>query len=1324
MTTKLSLSVLFPFIIFFIPTPAATAGSYYFKHITIENGLSQNTVLSILQDSKGFMWFGTKDGLNRYDGNSFKIFKRDTGANSIGNNTIWALLEDNIGRIWIGTDKGIYIYVAEQESFSKFILKSDKGLELNDPVLDLKKDNKGNIWISTSRLYRYNPAKNTLIDLLPTDTESVIKPIPRSIMIDDDEVVWVSMLNGGINRYDEKTIGRPADDFENKRGLTKTHFSEMIGYKNNYIIAGTLNQGLKIIDKTSNEIKRFFNNNKSQLYVRTIKMFDNRLWVGTESGLYIINPDTQEADYIGLDKNNPFSLSDNVIYSMYKDREGGIWIGTYFGGLNYLPKQSDFFEKYYPGARKNTISGRRISGICADKEKNIWIGTEDAGLNKFNPLTNSFEHFNTDNGLSYHNVHDIILDGDNLWIGFFNNGIDVMNLKTGKIKHYDKSKTPNPIENNDVFALYRDSRGNIWVGTSSYAYLYHRESDGFIKQSQIGQHFISDILEDSKGRLWFATYDAGVIRYNPRTDECKQYNYSLFNSGSICFHKITSIFEDSKQRLWFAGESGGISVFNESNDNFTTYGIRQGLVSDMIYKILEDRQGFLWLSSNRGLMKFDPDKMEVIAFNTSNGILSNQFNYKSGFIDERGKIYFGSINGLITFYPDSFIQNDYIPPVVITQFKLFDKTGVYPPDNINNSNQIILKHNQSSFSIDFASLSYSAPELNKYAYRMKGLNNDWVYLDKAQQLIFSNLPHGRYVFEIKASNNDGVWNEIGTSIDIIIKPPFSRTTFAYSIYLLLISSLVIYVYHLNVKRIKSQTESDKIIFEKEKEKEIYNAKIDFFTNIAHEIRTPLTLIQSPLENIINNSEDKGIESDLQVMKKNTHRLLLLINQLLDFRRIEEDTFSLTFVRTDIAEIFSETFLRFTSAAKQRNLSFELQSPDYPILVDVDKEAITKVLSNLISNGIKYSSSKVVISFALSEEQLYIRVNSDGDIILPEFNKKIFEPFFQISDQHNRRLKSGSGIGLAIAKSLVELHKGTIELDRNVSDMNSFLVRIPVNQPNKIIMTDGFSEKDISHIHVSSRKKFTNKRGDIILVVEDDEDLQMFISEKLAKHYQVITAKNGAEALALVEQEPLSLIISDVMMPIMNGIELCKKLKHDNDYCHIPFVMLTAKTTTQNKIEGLEAGADAYIEKPFSFGMLYAQISNLLANRKKMRDAFASMPLVKADTIAMNKSDEIFLKKVTDVILDNIADSEFKVEQLADVLSMSRSSLLRKISGISGFTPNEFIKIVRLKRAAEMLQDGIYNVNEVCYLTGFSYPSYFSKSFFKQFGVLPKDFIKN
>jgi ligand-binding sensor domain-containing protein len=762
-----------------------------------------------MQDNTGFMWFGTKDGLNRYDGNSIKIFKHeDNNSFSLGNNTVWSLLEVSDGKIWVGTDRGIYVYNPTNNSFTKFNKKTKSNIEINGEVLDMKMDKSGCIWITSSNLFKYTISTGVLEAIFNNnvDNDPKTQPLSRawSLNVDNDNQVWISFHYGGIRKYNPsvKQIKMYQQDAMGK-DLTSLLISKTINIDNDYLLIASFNDGLRIMDKKTGDISTFpLGRNISQnLFVRDLGYFsDGNYWIGTESGLYIYNPASRETTHLYHDVNDRFSLSDNAIYSMYEDKEGGIWIGTYFGGINYFPLPYNHFEKHYPITNKNSLSGERVSGICEDVSGNIWIGTEDAGLNMFDIKTKQFRHYSPSaSGLNYHNIHDIVTDGNSLWIATFSRGINVLNLKTNTWKHYVKGPQPGMLDNNDIFSLYKDKSNNIWVGTSTGAFLFDRKSEQFIKQDYMQQHYVSDITEDELGQIWFATYINGVYCFNPRTKELKNYNYNPDDPTSICHYKITSIFLDSKNRLWFASESKGICMFDKATEKFIRYSMKDGFSNNVIYKILEDNEMNLWLSSNLGLMRFNPETKQVRIFTKNNGLPGNQFNYKSGYKDKSGKMYFGSLNGLISFQPKQFIFNTHIPPVVITDFHLLNDNNSQS-DNDPNTKFKKLKHTQSSFSISFSSLSYVAPEMNKYAYMMEGLDSDWNYLSSPQQITYSNLKHGKYIFRVKASNNDGLWNEHGDKLEIIISPPFWQTVWAYILYFIIVVAILFYIINYNKKK--------------------------------------------------------------------------------------------------------------------------------------------------------------------------------------------------------------------------------------------------------------------------------------------------------------------------------------------------------------------------------------------------------------------------------------------------------------------------------------------------------------------------------------------
>ena len=717
-------------------------------------------------------------------------------------------------------------------------------------------------------------------------------------------------------------------------------------------------------------------------------------------------------------------------------------------------------------------------------------------------------------------------------------------------------------------------------------------------------------------------------------------------------------------------------------------------------------------------------------YTTSNGLLGDQFNYRSSFEAEDGTIYLGSIDGFIAFNPKNFSENKFLPSIVITDFFLFGKE-VYAGEpgsplekSITFSDQLVLQSNQNSFSFRVAALDFQAPKTSRIMYKLEGFDTDWLTVGESPIVTYSNLRYGDYTFRVKVANSDGVWSDDEVVLEVHILPPFYLSIWAYCAYALLIigCSLQIVVYFKRRSNSKHRRQMEK--FEQEKEREVYHAKIDFFTNVAHEIRTPLTLIKGPLENIILKKQvDAETREDLNVMKQNTERLLNLTNQLLDFRKTESQGFRLNFAKCNVTEVLKETHVRFTSLAKQKGLEFTLQVPEKDFYAHVNREAFTKIISNLLNNGVKYAESYVHISLEVSEDNnsFRIRTENDGVIIPNEMKEEIFKPFVRFNEKEDGKVTTGTGIGLALSRSLAELHQGTLAMGEG-EENNTFCLTLPIVQDMTITLTpepEAGIDK-MSEIPAGEVEKKDNRPT--VLVVEDNPDMLAFVVRQLSKEYAVLTATNGEEALQVLDGNYVNLVVSDVVMPVMDGFELCKRIKSDLNYSHIPVILLTAKTNIQSKIEGMELGADAYLEKPFSVEYLQACASSLIQNREKLRKAFAQSPFVAANTMALTKADEDFIKKLNEVIQVNYSNPEFSMDDMADSLNMSRSNFYRKIKGVLDLSPNEYLRLERLKRAAQLLKEGENRVNEICYMVGFNSPSYFAKCFQKQFGVLPKDFV--
>ena len=1303
---------------------------YYFKNLSIRNGLSQNTVNAILQDRKGFMWLGTKDGLNRYDGLSFRKFKHDAAnPRSIGNSFITSLYEDFNGNIWVGTDAGVYIYYPEKEAFEEFDCQSLEKTRIERSVSMIAGDKQGRVWIAVEAqgMFCYDARQKLLRNYPLSEISSNIK----CFTFDSGGTLWLGFYGDGLyyskdNLATVHPYGSPEDG---KREFEGGVITKIVQGNYNCLYIGSVKEGVSELNLTSGQVRNLLAIDESgeSIFCRDLLPYsDNELWIGTESGIYIYNLRTAQFIHLRASLYDSYSLSDNAIYALYKDREEGLWIGSYFGGVDYYPRQYTYFAKYYPKNIANSLHGKRVREFCRADDGTLWIGTEDGGLNHFNPKTKEFHFFEPSAGFT--NIHGLCMDGSHLWVGTFSKGIRVIDTRTGMVlRTYTEGHTPHSLNDNSIFSICRTSAGEIYLGTLFGLLRYNRTQDNFDRIPELNGKFVYDIKEDSYGNLWLATYANGAYCYDVSVRRWKNYVFDAEDEKSLPYDKVLSVFEDSYRQIWLTTQGGGFCLFHPDTETFTRYGLKDGLPNDVVYQIVEDDDRFLWLTTNNGLVRFDPKTMEMKVFSTANGLPTNQFNYRSGFKDEAGNIYLGSINGFVAFDPRTFAENRQVPAVAITDFLLFNKevsvgeTDSPLKSSITFSDKVVLTADQNSFSFRIAALSYQAPRMNKLMYKLEGFDEGWLTIGESPLVTYSNLGYGDYVFKVKASNSDGVWNEQETSLHLSILPPFYLSGWAYCFYVLFfMGCLVCVIFYFKRRNYRKQHRQMEML-EQEKEREVYHAKIDFFTNVAHEIRTPLTLIKGPLENIILKKEvDSETKEDLYIMKQNTERLLNLTNQLLDFRKTETRGFRLNFTECDVVAVLRETYLRFTSLAKQKGLDFILELPQECFMADVNQEALTKIISNLLNNGVKYASTYLRIFLETDEKVFHIRTFNDGEMIPDTMKEEIFKPFVRLDKEDE--VTTGTGIGLALSRSLAELHQGSLMMEKG-EEVNCFCLTLPVNQDSTITL----SAENVSQVEENScgweqEETDTKEKKPMILVVEDNPDMLAFVRKQLTTEYSVLTAMNGIEALAALDNHYVNLVVSDVMMPQMDGFELCKTIKSDLSYSHIPVVLLTAKTNIQSKIEGLELGADAYIEKPFSVEYLLANISSLIHNREKLRQTFAKSPFVAANTMALTKADEEFIWKLNDIIQANLHNPEFSMEDMADALKMSRSSFYRKIKGVLDLSPNEYLRLERLKQAAQLLKEGKSRVNEICYTVGFNSPSYFSKCFLKQFGVLPKDFI--
>lgn len=1031
---------------FFFLTGICFAQPYYFRHYQVESGLSNNAVFATAQDKQGFMWFGTKDGLNRFDGYQFKTYRHDADNDgSIGNDLIYALHYDQSSRLWVGTNRGVYLYMPRTEKFR--LVKGTEKLRIND----IAHDRDGNLWIiSLKKIYVYDPHSDTITQLKRTfDATSV------SMMLDGS--IWISTMQGTIEQFDPRSKKFRSTFVMNKANPKDISWvTRILDMGNGEFLIGTANQGFKRFNRsagTTTEILTF-NPDQTAIYVRDmIRTSKGEYWIATETGIYIYS--AQGIVQLKNQHGDGYSLSNNAIYSLLEDSEKGIWAGTYFGGANYCTNRYAVFTKYFPQKGVNSISGNDVREICKDVKGRLWIGTEDAGLNMLDPQTGHFENFFPDGkatSISYSNIHGLLVDEDKLWIGTFEHGLDVMDLKTRKvIKHYTAGKG-NSLRAGFIVSFCKTRNGDILVATIEGLYRYNRKNDDFELVDGLPVMFYQSIYEDSRGNIWVSSFNNGLFCFNPAKKGYTQYKNDPRHSGSIGHNTVNGVFEDYKGKIWVTTDGGGLNLLDADTKTFTRITVKDGLPSNFLFKIIADDDHLLWITSSRGLIRFDPVSKTLRVFSTSNGLLTDQFNYNSGFKDRNGDIYFGSVEGMISFHPEQFRDSVTQPKLKITGFQIDNQEiGIHSDSVLRESilytNQLVLDNAQSTFSIDFAAVSFLSPDMTQYAYRMKGISDEWVHLKTNRKAYFTQLAPGKYTFEVKAlGNGNHTWTKKNPILQITVLPPFYRSNLAYLSYAILLGIACWFLlrsYHL---RIEDRNRKRMEQLESKKEKEIYQAKIEFFTNIAHEIRTPLTLIKGPMEDISKMaSVDPYLEKKLKIMQRNTDRIFNLTNQLLDFRKTEINGYSLNFVKTDLCEILNEIYAIFLPVAEKRNISYHIFLPSEAFEAYIDTEAFYKIVSNLIDNAIKYGDSLIELKLwspnVLSGKAL-ITITSDGKPITADLHEKIFEPFFRATDS---QIRQGTGIGLSLSKSLADLHGGSLAVSNDQSGRNVFSLELPVHQ---------------------------------------------------------------------------------------------------------------------------------------------------------------------------------------------------------------------------------------------------------------------------------------
>lgn len=1296
-----------------------------YRHYDVSSGLPGNCIRSIVQDSVGYIWMATQNGLSRYNGITFTRFGKTSGPDGLSSLNIMKLCPHADNRhLWVATVEQLYLFDTATEQFNRFTMTAgNDGAEVGH-VFSMTYDTDGCLWIGTRNgLFAYDSTAGSLVHYThsPADANSMADDHVWVVFRDSSGTLWIGTRNG-LSRYNPVT-----DSFANYRssGLSfgKPACNDIISIcesAQGSIYVGTWYGGIGRLNRDSGSFTYMFGEGDTLTIPRVRTIFrrsDESMFLGSDDGLYIFYPESGRCEHADTRHRH------ESVYECFRDREGGIWLGTYFSGASYLPPTSSNFQWYHPGnGRGTSLHGKIISQFCEDPSGKIWIATEDRGLNLFDPAADKFTALPH---IGYHNLHALLWSDGKLLIGSFSKGLFVYEPSSGKVRNFTNVPDDSTsLINDHVYSIYRDRRGTIYVGTMDGCCTFDTATGLFAPVEQLRSNHIYDMTEDREGNLWIASKRQGVWRRDARTARWTNYRHSDRDSSTICCDDVLRVYADAAGTLWFGTEGKGLSRYNPGSDSFDNFTLERLIADNTIYGILADRSGHYWLSTNSGLVRFNPDTDEAQLYTFHDGLQSNQFNFRSSMQASDGYFYFGGVNGFNKFNPYNLAINTVKPSVVVSAVIL------HTPDNAINRSQrlnarnsaITIPHDIPLFDIQYESLSYVAPAKNQYAYRMDGIMKDWVYTDK-NAVSFLNLSPGHYTFRVKSSNNDGVWSDNESTLSIDVLPSVWGSTWMKAIYTVMILCLLAALWLLFKRRQRIRHEQRARDEQQLRHQEVYQAKFNFFTQIAHEIKTPLTLIQAPLESVIEaHSWNTDVENNLHVIQKNTNRLLELVKQLLDFRKIDSGGYAVMFTATDMNRLIEDAAERFRTIS-MNGISLNVNVPEVHVRCMVDREAMIKIISNLLVNAMKYAIANIEISLTVDVKPggdrpvMTISVRDDGPGIDAAEAEKVFEPFYQ--GQNHTGTSSGVGIGLSLVRLLVDKHSGSVCVNTDYTGGCEIRVIIPYLAPTEQdANSDEGAEIAINHTAPDQQQPAYS-----ILVVEDNRDMRNFIANSLASAYTVRMTGNGNEALNILNEEAIDLIISDIIMPEMDGFDLLKAVRADDMLCHIPFILLSAIGSIDSKIEGLDYGADAYIEKPFSVNHIRATINNLRENRNRILKQFSSMPSLGCAIPATGSADTSWMNKLHEIITSNLADETFTIDVLSQEMNLSRSSLQRKLKGIADMTPNDYIRLIRLKAAGELLRKGEYRINEVCYLVGFNNPSYFSRCFYRQFGILPKDYAR-
>jgi len=1357
----------------------AQENSYQFSHLDISDGLSDNEVHTIYKDHKGFMWFGTLAGLNRYDGHEFKVFKHNLkDSTSLPDDFISNILEGPEKHLWIKSSSGFIIYDPLTEKFERFQDKHFKKYSIPGGYLvDIQTNEQGRYYflIENQGIFCYDAKSNTTTRYAHKGgiAHSLYSNRISYFMDDLKGNLWVIYTSGVLDKFNLKEQRVTKRYFEiNKRFAGQEKYFNL-GHDsqgNIFIYSITSPFGLYYLNAASSTFNYFGKKqDHSGLSSNSISYIvdgdDGSIWIGTDhGGINILDKQTFKISYILSKEDDPRGLTQNSIAALYKDNNGIIWIGTFKKGVCYYHKSIFKFPRNQYLTGKNSIY-KDVNSFAEDRNGNLWIGTNGAGLLYLNRSTGAITAYrnnpSNDNSLSSDIVVSLCIDHSGiLWIGTYLGGLDSFDGK--KFTHYKPSSDPSSISDNRIYSLLEDSSNRLWIGTLHGGLnLFDRSTKRFKHfnpsvKNTLDSYLASCLYEDRNKNIWIGT-TGGVGILNSKTFAFSYLKSNSKDTNSLIHNNVNSIIEDGRGWMWI-GTRAGISIYNPITRRFNNLTEEVGLPENTVFELLEDEDQNIWYSSRKGLYKISvvaegkAYKFRYSKYNEADGLQGTPFNFNAVCKTKAGEFIFGGTNGFNIFRPGQ-INNEKRPSVlVMTGLEMFNHSirvgesingHIILPETITELKNLTLTYKENIFSIKFALLNYFNRERVTYKYSLEGFDNRWLTASpETRKATFTNLDPGEYTFHVKAFNGNDPIPLAESQLKITILPPFWRTTWAYILYILASGFLLLFIRSRGIKKLRQEFALEQERKEVERLRELDSLKIKFLTNLSHEFRTPISLILAPVEKLLSESKENQRNGQLSMVKRNARRLLNLVNQLLDFRKMEEQELRLHKSEGEIISFIRDATDAFFDLAERKQITLAFNSSIENLHVLFDHDKIERILFNLLSNAFKFTPSGGRVSVELqkvplqeedSKVLLELKVKDSGIGIPKDKQEIIFERFFQ-NETSTSIINQGTGIGLSITKEFAKMHGGEVLVESEPGLGSCFTVRLQLSSSKILEQVEKTENSEVAvweniedTYEQTEEKKSVDKleakrNAPLVLLVEDNEDFRFYLKDNLRSSFKVLEASNGREgwqkALALHPQ----LIVSDISMPEMDGIELCKKLKSDKRTKHIPIILLTALTAEEEQIKGLETGANDYMTKPFNFEILHSKIKNLLILHQTFKKTYTRQISVQVPEMEIVSEDEKFLNTILLYIEENIQNQKLSVEDLSKYVGMSRVSLYKKCLSVTGKTPVDFIRSVKLEKAVTLMEKSNKTIAEICYMVGFGTPNHFARTFKERYNMLPSEYI--